>query len=369
MIELVFWAGAALFHPQADSIGMEVIQGKVFVVHRVDEKETLYRIAKRYGTTVDAIIEYNPSAKDGVLDIGEILKVPYTKQVANAPNTINQSASRGGGIIHIVVARETISSISRTYGVTVDEIKSWNNLKDNNIHIGQELVIKRKGTTSTTNSQTPVSTTQPASEQVKQPVQSTTDAAYHTVEPKETLFSIATKYGLTVPELKQLNNLTSNELRIGQELRLKSSATVQQPVIEEQKSEPVRRDEPVVVVDQPIQNQPTPTPTTSKTEANLPVITISESRNSDEVLESGLAELIEGTDGNRKYLALHRTAPVGSILKVKNEMNNREVFVRVMGKLPDNAMNDKVIIRISKSAYDRLGAIDPKFRVQLTYYK
>ena len=87
------------------------------------------------------------------------------------------------------------------------------------------------------------------------------------------------------------------------------------------------------------------------------------------MLETGLAELIEGTEGNRKYLALHRTAPVGTILKIRNEMNNREVFVRVMGKLPDSAQADKVVIRISRSAYDRLGAIDPKFRVQVTYYK
>lgn len=69
------------------------------------------------------------------------------------------------------------------------------------------------------------------------------------------------------------------------------------------------------------------------------------------------------------YLALHRTAPMGTILKVRNEMNNREVFVRVQGKLPDTALTDKVIIRISRSAYDRLGAIDPRFRVEVTYYK
>jgi hypothetical protein len=50
-------------------------------------------------------------------------------------------------------------------------------------------------------------------------------------------------------------------------------------------------------------------------------------------------------------------------------MNNREVFVRVMGKLQDTALTDKIIIRISKSAYDRLGAIDPRFRVEVTYSK
>ena len=79
--------------------------------------------------------------------------------------------------------------------------------------------------------------------------------------------------------------------------------------------------------------------------------------------------MIEGTDGNRKYLALHRTAKAGAIIKVRNELNNREVFVRVVGPLPDTGVNDKIVIKISKSAYDRLGAIDPKFRVEITYYK
>ncbi|HET6539418.1 MAG TPA: peptidoglycan-binding protein, partial [Chryseolinea sp.] len=107
-----------------------------------------------------------------------------------------------------------------------------------------------------------------------------------------------------------------------------------------------------------------------KQESKEQTIRISESvKNSDEILQTGLAELIEGTSGNRKYLALHRNAPVGTIMKVRNEMNNREVFVRVMGKLPETALNDKLVIKISKSAYDRLGAIDPRFRVEVTYYK
>jgi hypothetical protein len=118
-----------------------------------------------------------------------------------------------------------------------------------------------------------------------------------------------------------------------------------------------------------LEKQPDPVVTTTPVEKTT-TIKISESiSGSDEIKESGLAELIEGTDGNRKYLALHRTAPSGTILKVRNEMNNREVFVRVMGKLPETAPNDKLVIKISKSAYDRLGALDPKFRVEVTYYK
>ena len=81
MIKLFIFAGASFFqpHPQ-DSLGTETINGKVYVVHKVSEKETLYGISKRYGTTVDAIVQNNPTAADGVLDIGEILKVPLGKQ-------------------------------------------------------------------------------------------------------------------------------------------------------------------------------------------------------------------------------------------------------------------------------------------------
>jgi len=64
---------------------------------------------------------------------------------------------------------------------------------------------------------------------------------------------------------------------------------------------------------------------------------------------------------------MHRTAPIGTIMQVKNEMNNLTVFVRVIGKLPDTGENTNVTIRISKTAYDRLGAIDKRFPVEISY--
>jgi hypothetical protein len=183
--------------------------------------------------------------------------------------------------------------------------------------------------------------------------------------------------------LKEWNNLQSNELDIGQTIFVKqpsrsttpmqkdTSVTTQQPVVTSRQTtttQPVKNDVPTAKTDTPPVKNDTPPRETVKT--NTETIRISEAvKNGDEILEKGIAELIEGTDGNRKYLALHRTAPVGTILKVKNELNNREVFVRVMGKLPDTALTDKVVIKISKSAYDRLGAIDPRFRVEVTYYK
>lgn len=375
-MNVLIYAGALFFQPHAqDSLGIETVNGKIFVVHQVGEKETLFGISRRYGTTVDAIVQYNPSASSG-LSIGQILKVPYTKPAASATaNT--KPASGGGGIIHVVAAKETMFSISKAYGVSVDEIRQWNNLKDNTLSIGQEIVIKKRNTTAANNN----TTTQPTTNRQTTTTPAANTASTHTVEAKETLYSIANKYDITVQQLKEWNNLESNELDIGQTIYVKqpsrnatpvrrdTSSTTQQPVVTARQTtttQPVKNDVPKN--DTPPVKTDTPPRETVKT--NTETIRISESvKNGDEILEKGIAELIEGTDGNRKYLALHRTAPVGTILKVKNELNNREVFVRVMGKLPDTALTDKVVIKISKSAYDRLGAIDPRFRVEVTYYK
>lgn len=322
MIKILVLLGFSYVSPTVptDSIGVETINGKVVVIHKVDAGETLYGLSKRYGTSVDDILKFNPTA-DGGLEIGQIVKIPYVRSVKQVPSN---------GSIHRVAEKETLFSISRMYGISVDDIKSWNKLTSNSLSVGQELVIKGKATAVVERQAVPAMTSV---------------AGVHTVEAKETLYSISKQYDVSIDQLKAWNSLASNELSLGQVIYVAQPKNNNQPV----------STTPVVTTKPPVAEK---------------TITISESvRGSDEMVSSGLAELIEGTEGNRKYLALHRKAPVGTILKIRNEMNNREVFVRVIGTIPDNAMNDKLLIKISKSAYDRLGAIDPRFRVEVTYYK
>ena len=321
-----------------DSLRLETINGKLFIIHQIDAKETLYSISRRYGVAITSILEFNPTS-DGGLATGQILKVPYV------PKAKNQQAQPSGNRIHKVAAGETLFSISRLYDVAVDDIKSWNNLKENTLSSGQELIIKKKSGLN--------------AEENKLPSVKSLNGV-HTVAAKESLYSIANLYGIAVLQLMQWNGIKGSELKIGQTL------FVTQPM---NNSTEVKNDQnKIVEIKEPVE------PITKEVVVN-PVIketTIKISERvigSDEVKEGGLAELIEGTEGNRKYLALHRTAKTGTILKVRNELNNREVFVRVAGPLPDIGINTNVVIKISKSAYDRLGAIDQRFRVEVTYYK
>jgi LysM repeat protein len=351
MIEALLVVGLSFFNPQVptDSLGTETINGKVVVVHRVDEKETLYSLSRRYGTTVDDILLLNPEAKDG-LEIGEILKVPFNKKSTVTSNTVTS------GGVHVVKEKETLYSISRMYDVSIDDVKEWNNMTSNTLSLGQELIIKKMNTQ-------PVTTAKPTVTPVM-----TIQKGVHEVAAKETMFSISKQYAVSIDDLRKWNNLDGNELRVGQLI------FVAPPKNE---GEVLTSPSPAVVVAAPVVKEDTslsPVSATPPARTNQPTtsstITISENvKDGDEVIQAGLAELIEGTEGNRKYLALHRTAPVGTILKVRNEMNNREVFVRVIGKLPDTALTSKLIIKVSRSAYDRLGAIDPRFRVEVTYYK
>src|SRR5687768_214049 len=116
MIKLLILGGLSWFAPAPqDSIGTETINGKLFVIHKVDEKETLFAISRRYRATVDDILKYNTDAGDG-LEIGQILKVPYTPKAGNRT---------GEGMMHEVQPKETMFSISKKYGVSIDEIKQW----------------------------------------------------------------------------------------------------------------------------------------------------------------------------------------------------------------------------------------------------
>lgn len=99
---------------------------------------------------------------------------------------------------YIVKANDNLYSIARKFNTTVDTLKKLNNLTNNNLSIGQKLLIKSVPSTLKDNN------------------------VYYTVKANDNLYSIANKYNMTVNELKKLNNLTSNIINIGQKLIVNS---------------------------------------------------------------------------------------------------------------------------------------------------
>lgn len=357
----IFTIGLVLFgmwftrlHAQ-DTLNVKIIDGKEFYEHRVREKETLYSLSRIYDVPIYRIIEHNPPTEFG-LEIGTVIYVPkyqkepieeVSKTMAATPieepkNSDHEHKQEADRVMHTVETKQTLFSISKLYDVEVDEIREWNGLTSNALDIGQVLVIKKL----------PKASDLP---EIEIPKKKQSDV--HIVEPGDTFYSLSKRFDISVEELKELNGLVSNELSIGQELIIKSKNTNKEVVLVD--TTRVALNQKVSEEDQRSIDR--------AIEVARKYEETSESMNFEEVVESGVAEVIQGTDNTRKYLALHRAAKAGTILKVRNDMNDQEVFVRVLGKLPDNLSNKNVLIKVSQAAYNRLGAIDPKFRVTLSY--
>ena len=72
---------------------------------------------------------------------------------------------------------------------------------------------------------------------------------------------------------------------------------------------------------------------------------------------------------SKKFLALHKTAKVGTVIKIRNLLNDLTVYVRVVGQIPDTSDNENVLIKINKRSFDQLKALDSRFRAELIYFK
>ena len=123
----------------------------------------------------------------------------------------------GERIVYKVKSGDVLGRIASRHRCTVDQIKRWNNLKNNNIRVGQTLIIYRGGsapsTASKSSSSSSASTAAPA------------NATTYTVKSGDVLGKIAERHGCTVAQLKAWNNLSSNNIRVGQKLIVSAAAT------------------------------------------------------------------------------------------------------------------------------------------------
>ena len=131
-----------------------------------------------------------------------------TKETIEKEKVVEQVKSVSDRTVHTVKKGETLASIARKYHVSVSNLKRWNNLRKDNIRVGQKLTIYSSGgpMASSADNSTAVGSSSPK---------------YHTVKAGETLASIAAKYNTTVSKLKKWNNLKSDKIRVKQKLRVK----------------------------------------------------------------------------------------------------------------------------------------------------
>ena len=160
-------------------------EGESQEIYTVKKGDSLWKIANKYNTTVEKLKSAN-NLKTNTLSVGQKLVIPSISVSPEVSDT------------YIVQKGDSLWSIANKFNMTVSELKNLNNLTNNLLSIGQVLKIKD----SSSNGETT-----------------------YTVQKGDSLWVIANKYGITTEELKSYNDLTSNLLSIGQVLKIPQGKT------------------------------------------------------------------------------------------------------------------------------------------------
>ena len=208
---------------------------------KINKRLHLKQVSEVVGIPLEDLKNLNPQYKHEIIPANGkeyILRIPF--KYTNAfiehedsiyrhktdiyfnPVTLKSIQEGGDGeqITYRVKSGDYLGRIAINHGTTVAKIKKWNNLKSNDIRVGQRLIIYRGGKAPATTSST--STTKTTTAQTTSTAVS--GGTTYTVRSGDALSKIAEKYGVTVTQLKQWNNLSSHNIRVGQKLIVSKSA-------------------------------------------------------------------------------------------------------------------------------------------------
>lgn len=310
---------------------------------------------------------------------------------------------------HVIDKGQTLSGIARMYGTTAEELKKLNpGLDIEKIKAGEKLIVPSKGN-STQSSISPKQGSSNTPVAVSKTVPSNNSVTRHTVEKGETGYAICKKYGITLSDLMKLNNMTAPDIKAGQVLivsgNVSSAATaaktlpvVKDPSVKSTAVTSPSEDKPVVkneVKTTIVSEDPTdPTlsefskPASNKAgsqsqvsasaaynlseTSSLPLQDQFQAYNSMAALErksvKGVASYLSDANESAGNVALYNGCPIGTVLKVRNLMNNKVVYLKVVGKLPESEVSKDITVKISGAAAKNLGALDEKFLAEVTSY-
>lgn len=208
-----------------DSVEVIIPEGKTAVQYIVKSKDNLVDIADLFSVRVSDLRNWNNLPYTSRVKVGQEITIYVPNEKADYYSKIN-SLSEGEKkqilfvnsgdtwIEHRIRNGETLSAIATKYGVTVNQIKEWNNLSSNNIYMGRKLVIYTGD---------PKSVASNKSNKNNLIAGNTTK---YKVRKGDTISEIANKFNISELSLRKWNNLTSNKIVVGQELTVHSKDVV-----------------------------------------------------------------------------------------------------------------------------------------------
>lgn len=163
----------------------------------VKKNDNLYDIAKEYNTTVGILKALN-NLSSNILQVGQILKLPTSLVEETIP---------GDYLIYTIKKGDNLYSIAKNYNITLDELINFNQQGSTLLHIGEQLLIPINNQTNNNNN------------------------IQYVIKPGDTLYNIAKRYNTNVDEIKRINNLNTNMLKIGETILIPGTSNYQTYVI------------------------------------------------------------------------------------------------------------------------------------------
>lgn len=159
------------------------------MIYTVKQGDTLYGISNQFGVSVADLTKLN-NLSSNVLQIGQVLNIPSSSGT-NPDNTFTYTVKQG----------DSLYSIANLYDTSVNTLKSLNNLTSNNLSIGQKLLVPEKYSTPS----------------------NVPNYTNYTVKKGDSLYSIAKNFNVSIDTIIKDNSLNSNNLSVGQNLKIRTS--------------------------------------------------------------------------------------------------------------------------------------------------
>jgi len=225
--------GKVIAEPKKQETNTTQAPEEEYYYHKVVKKQTLFSIAKQYGITANDLIRNNPELTSGLV-IGQILKIPVSitnskEQSGKKPSAISEEKENMADYsVHPVVSGETLYSLEQRYGITHAEMMKVNPALQNGLKSGMKLKIPVKKVA-----------------QADEPANNPPSFMKYKVEKGETLFSLSSRFGIEVSEMKKANpSLLSRSLETGEIILIPQNSATKNTVTVEQNpnSKPVEEE-------------------------------------------------------------------------------------------------------------------------------
>jgi LysM repeat protein len=306
------------------------INGNVFIEHVVMPKENWYSIGRKYHLSPKDIAPFNQLSLDKGLSIGQLIKIPLLET-----NFVQQSnESNGIPVFHKVQPKEGLFRIAENFHVSIAALKEFNNLKSDQVKIGDKLVVgflKQSGRT-------------------------------------EDIVATSPTHKSDIIDNKTTSAQVDDKPIVNSSIKEKSNAVVK----ESPKSETIKRDltEKTTKTD----TQPSANPASSETLGNGFFTYLYNQQSlggKEQHLEAFIYGTFKSTSGwdDQKYYVLLNDVTPGTAVKISTKSTGRVVYAKVLGAVPPGKESEGLSMRMSSATAVALGITDTNAQLILDWYK